>query len=202
MEEENEWTLTIVHIAGKLNQEADALSRLSIAGDYSIKKEVLEDDLKDWQEILYIGEGKKSERMRFNESLLGGGVCINTSTDTNNKQGIKENNRGQSLRNNDSTTFAGQVWWTQLKQITVREKELKESEKVLEMGSKMKKRNLKVPPGRILALEVNGDKREQDCSEIRWKLPDNQEMQLDLQQITGMEVWKGTRARYQPFGSI
>ncbi|KAA6382843.1 MAG: hypothetical protein EZS28_021626, partial [Streblomastix strix] len=44
--------------------------------------------------------------MRFNESPLGGGVCINTSTNINNIQDNKENNRGESLRNNDSTTFA------------------------------------------------------------------------------------------------
>ncbi|KAA6365388.1 MAG: hypothetical protein EZS28_039084, partial [Streblomastix strix] len=52
--------------------------------------------------------------------------------------------------------WQGQVRWTKLKEITAREKELGESEKGLEIGSKMKKKNLKVPPGRILALEVNG----------------------------------------------
>ncbi|KAA6374740.1 MAG: hypothetical protein EZS28_029732 [Streblomastix strix] len=51
-------------------------------------------------------------------------------------------------------SWPGQVWWTQFKEITVKEKELRESEKVLEMVPKMRSRNLKVPPGRILALET------------------------------------------------
>ncbi|KAA6374120.1 MAG: hypothetical protein EZS28_030352 [Streblomastix strix] len=49
IEEENGWILTIRHIAGKQNKEADALLRLSMAGDYSIRKEVLEEVLKEWQ---------------------------------------------------------------------------------------------------------------------------------------------------------
>ncbi|KAA6398098.1 MAG: hypothetical protein EZS28_006375 [Streblomastix strix] len=56
--------------------------------------------------------------------------------------------------------WPGQVWWTSLNEITVREKKLGESERVLECGLMM--RNLKVRPGRILALEANGDKMEQD----------------------------------------
>ncbi|KAA6387101.1 MAG: hypothetical protein EZS28_017370 [Streblomastix strix] len=70
------------------------------------------------------------------------------------------------------------------------------------MVSKMRKRNLKVPPGMILALEVNGDKMEQDYFEKYQKHPDYQEIQLDLQQITGMEFEGGIPAHYQPFGSI
>ncbi|KAA6367869.1 MAG: hypothetical protein EZS28_036606 [Streblomastix strix] len=66
----------------------------------------------------------------------------------------------------------------------------------------MKKRNLKVPTGRILTLEVNGGKMEQDYFELRQKHPDYLEMQLDQQQITGMEVGEGTHVRYQSFGSI
>ncbi|KAA6371961.1 MAG: hypothetical protein EZS28_032512 [Streblomastix strix] len=58
------------------------------------------------QEILYFGQGQKSGRMRFNEGLLGGRVCINTPTDTNNRQSSKENSRGESSRNNDSTALA------------------------------------------------------------------------------------------------
>ncbi|KAA6371685.1 MAG: hypothetical protein EZS28_032787, partial [Streblomastix strix] len=58
------------------------------------------------QKILYTGEGQKSCMMRLNENLLGGGVCINTPTDINNKQGNKENNRGESLWNNDSIKLA------------------------------------------------------------------------------------------------
>ncbi|KAA6387404.1 MAG: hypothetical protein EZS28_017073 [Streblomastix strix] len=69
------------------------------------------------------------------------------------------------------------------------------------MESKMKKKNLKVSQGRILALEVNGDKMEQDYFEMLQKHPDYQEMQLDRQQITGMEVEDDTSARYQPFGT-
>ncbi|KAA6394583.1 MAG: hypothetical protein EZS28_009887 [Streblomastix strix] len=98
--------------------------------------------------------------------------------------------------------WPGQLWWMQLKEITVGEKELGESEKVLEMGSKMWKRNLKVPPGRILALDVSGDKKEQDYFEMLYKHPDYQEMQLDLQQITGIEVGTGSLVHYQPFGNI
>ncbi|KAA6365389.1 MAG: hypothetical protein EZS28_039085 [Streblomastix strix] len=49
IEEENGWTLTIKHIAGKQNKEADALSSLSMAGDYSIKMEIFEEVLKEWQ---------------------------------------------------------------------------------------------------------------------------------------------------------
>ncbi|KAA6395020.1 MAG: hypothetical protein EZS28_009453 [Streblomastix strix] len=58
------------------------------------------------QEILYVGEGQKSEKMRLDKSHLGEGARINTPTDTNNSQGNKENNRGESLRNNDSTMLA------------------------------------------------------------------------------------------------
>ncbi|KAA6365665.1 MAG: hypothetical protein EZS28_038809 [Streblomastix strix] len=111
---------------------------------------------------------------------------------------IEENVQGIMIVLN----WPGQVWWTQLKEITVREKELGESGMVSEMGSKMKKRNLKVPPGRILALEVNWDKMEQDYFETLQKHPDYQEMQLDLQQITGIEVGEDTPVRYQPFGNI
>ncbi|KAA6385974.1 MAG: hypothetical protein EZS28_018500 [Streblomastix strix] len=98
--------------------------------------------------------------------------------------------------------WPGQVWWIELKEITMREKELDESEKVLEMGQKMSKRNLKVPLERMLVLEVNGGKMEQDYFDLHQKHPDYQEMQLDLQQITGMEVGEGTHAHYQPFASI
>ncbi|KAA6367867.1 MAG: hypothetical protein EZS28_036604, partial [Streblomastix strix] len=66
----------------------------------------------------------------------------------------------------------------------------------------MKKKNLKVSQERILALEVNGDKMEQDYFEMLQKHPDYQEMQQDPQQIIGMEVGEGTPARYQPFGSV
>ncbi|KAA6352717.1 MAG: hypothetical protein EZS28_051756, partial [Streblomastix strix] len=82
------------------------------------------------------------------------------------------------------------------------EREKGESEKVLEIGSKMRKRNLKVPPGRMLVLEVNGGKTEQDYFDLHLKHPDYQEMQLDPQLITGMEVGDNTLARYQPFGNI
>ncbi|KAA6314222.1 MAG: hypothetical protein EZS28_055621 [Streblomastix strix] len=98
--------------------------------------------------------------------------------------------------------WPGQLWWRQLKEIAVREKEVGESEKVLEMGAKMRRRNLKVPPGRMLVLEVNGAKMEQNYSDPHWKHPDYQEMQLDPQQITGMEVGEGMLVNYQPFGNI
>ncbi|KAA6399187.1 MAG: hypothetical protein EZS28_005294 [Streblomastix strix] len=133
------------------------------------------------QEILYFWQGQKSRRMRYNESLLGGGVCINIPTDTNNKQSNKENIKGDSSE---------------------RERKVGESEKVLEMGSKMRKRSLKVPPGRILVLEVNWDKMEQEYFDLHQKHPDYQEMQLDTQKITGMEVGEGTNAHQQPFRSI
>ncbi|KAA6379739.1 MAG: hypothetical protein EZS28_024734 [Streblomastix strix] len=58
------------------------------------------------QEVLYIRQGQKSGRMRFNESLLGGGVCINTPTDTNVQQSNKENSRGESSGNSNSTPLA------------------------------------------------------------------------------------------------
>ncbi|KAA6373723.1 MAG: hypothetical protein EZS28_030750 [Streblomastix strix] len=58
------------------------------------------------QEILYIRQGQEGGRMRFNENLLGGGICINTPTDTNNRQSNKENSRGESIGNNDSTPLA------------------------------------------------------------------------------------------------
>ncbi|KAA6370835.1 MAG: hypothetical protein EZS28_033638 [Streblomastix strix] len=98
--------------------------------------------------------------------------------------------------------WPGQLRWTQLKEIAVSEGEVGESEKVLEMGSKMRRRNLKVPPGRMLGLDVNGAKMEQDYFDMHQKHPDYQEMQLDLQQITGMEVGEDMHAHYQPFRSI
>ncbi|KAA6357214.1 MAG: hypothetical protein EZS28_047259, partial [Streblomastix strix] len=49
IEVENGCAFTIGHITEKQKKEANALSRLSMAGDYSIKKEVLEEVLKDWQ---------------------------------------------------------------------------------------------------------------------------------------------------------
>ncbi|KAA6365582.1 MAG: hypothetical protein EZS28_038892 [Streblomastix strix] len=58
------------------------------------------------QEILYFEQGQKSGRMRFNENLMGRNVCIDTLTDTNNRQSNKENSRGESPRNNDSTALA------------------------------------------------------------------------------------------------
>ncbi|KAA6391809.1 MAG: hypothetical protein EZS28_012667 [Streblomastix strix] len=58
------------------------------------------------QEVLYIRQGQKSGRMRFNENFLGGEVCINTPTDTNGEQSNKENSRGESSRNSNSTTLA------------------------------------------------------------------------------------------------
>ncbi|KAA6369041.1 MAG: hypothetical protein EZS28_035432 [Streblomastix strix] len=58
------------------------------------------------QEILYIGQRQESGRTRFNESLLGGGVCFDTPTNTDNKQSYKENNRRESVRDNDSTKLA------------------------------------------------------------------------------------------------
>ncbi|KAA6353834.1 MAG: hypothetical protein EZS28_050639 [Streblomastix strix] len=45
--------------------------------------------------------------MRFDENLLGGRVCTNSPTDTDNKQDNKENNRGENLKNNDSILLAG-----------------------------------------------------------------------------------------------
>ncbi|KAA6383939.1 MAG: hypothetical protein EZS28_020536 [Streblomastix strix] len=89
-----------------------------------------------------------------------------------------------------------------LKKIAVRENEFGESEKLLERGPMMRRRILKVPLGKILALEVNGDKMEQVYFEMSWELPDYQEMQLKQQQLAGMEVREGMQARYQPFGSI
>ncbi|KAA6369307.1 MAG: hypothetical protein EZS28_035166, partial [Streblomastix strix] len=58
------------------------------------------------QEIQYVGQGQKSGRMRFNEGFLGGGVCINTPTDTNGEQSNKENSRGESSGNSNSTPLA------------------------------------------------------------------------------------------------
>ncbi|KAA6356516.1 MAG: hypothetical protein EZS28_047957, partial [Streblomastix strix] len=58
------------------------------------------------QEILYIGEGQKSGKTRFNENLQRGRICINIPANTNNKQNRKENNRGERLRNNYSTLLA------------------------------------------------------------------------------------------------
>ncbi|KAA6368872.1 MAG: hypothetical protein EZS28_035601 [Streblomastix strix] len=46
---ENGMTFTIKHIPGKLNKMAEALSKLSMAEDYTIWMEVLEEELKDWQ---------------------------------------------------------------------------------------------------------------------------------------------------------
>ncbi|KAA6391965.1 MAG: hypothetical protein EZS28_012508 [Streblomastix strix] len=187
IEQENGWTLTIRRIAWKWNKEVGALSRLSMAGDYLIRNEVLEEVLKEWKveitvdllaarnnvkhkKFFTLANDKKTIRTRFYENFLRRRVSI--------------------------------IWWTQLKEITVREKEFGESEKVLEMGSKMKKRNMKVLPGRILALEVNGDKTEQDYFEMLQKHPDYQEIQLDLQCITGLDVEKSTSVLYQPFGTI
>ncbi|KAA6314576.1 MAG: hypothetical protein EZS28_055560 [Streblomastix strix] len=98
--------------------------------------------------------------------------------------------------------WPGQLWWTQLKKIAVSEREIGESEKVLEMGLKMRMRNLKVPPGRMLVLEVSGGKMEQDYFDLHQEHPDYQEMQLDPQQITTIEAGEGMHAHYQPFGSI
>ncbi|KAA6381327.1 MAG: hypothetical protein EZS28_023145 [Streblomastix strix] len=219
IEEENGWTLTIRHIAGKQNKEADALSRLSMAGDYAIRKEVLEEVLKDWQvgitvdlfaarnnakhsRYYTLGKDKKAEgrdSMRVSQeeefALIHPPIPIISRVI---RKIIEEKARGIMIVPN----WPGQIWWTDLKEITVREKELGESERVLEIGSKMRKRNLKVPPGRMLALEVNGDKMEQNYFEMLQKPPDYQEMQLDPQQIIGMEVGGDTPARYQPFENI
>ncbi|KAA6353832.1 MAG: hypothetical protein EZS28_050640, partial [Streblomastix strix] len=168
IEEENGWTLTISHIAGKQNKEADELSRTSMAGNYQIRKEMLEEVLKDWQEEITVNlfatrnnakynryytlgidkkaKGWDSVRVSWWEefALIHPPIPIISRVI---RKIIEEKAQGIMIVPN----WPGQIWWTELKEITVREKELGESEKVLEMGSKMKKRNLKVPPGRILA---------------------------------------------------
>ncbi|KAA6379633.1 MAG: hypothetical protein EZS28_024842 [Streblomastix strix] len=213
------WTLIFRHIAGKLNKEADALSKLPMAWEYSIRKEVLENVSKDWQVELTVdlfaarnnakhkryytlGKDKKAERrdsMKISRDekfpqihpLI---LIIRRII----RKILEEKAQGIMI----VPYWPGQIWWTQLKKITVKEKQLEENNKALKMGPKMKKRNLKVPSGRIFALEVNGDKMGQDYSQMLWKLPYYQEMQLYLQQITDMKVGEGTPARYQPFGSI
>ncbi|KAA6382032.1 MAG: hypothetical protein EZS28_022441 [Streblomastix strix] len=219
IEQENGWTLTIRRIAGKWNKEVGALSRLSIAGDYSIKNEVLEDVLKDWKVEITVDllaarnyakhkkfftsakDKKEQERDSMKISCEEEFTLICPPIPIIKRvisKIIEERVQGIII----VSCWPGQVWWTQLKEITVREKEFGESEKVFEMGSMMKKRNMKVLPGRILALEVNGDKTEQDYFEMSWMHPDSHENQLDLQSITGLDVEKCTPAPYRSFGTI
>ncbi|KAA6391251.1 MAG: hypothetical protein EZS28_013225 [Streblomastix strix] len=219
IEEENGWTLTIRHIAAKQNNKADKQSRLSMSEEYSKKSEVLEDVLKDWQAEITVdlfaarnsakckryyslgkdkkAEGRDSMIVSQEEEFAQIHPPIPIISRVIRKI-IEEKAQGIMI----VPCWTGQVWWTQLKEISVREKELCESEKVLQMRSKMRKRNLKDPPGRILALEVNGDMMGQECFEMLWKHPDYQEMKFKIQQITGMEVEEDTPVRYQPFGCI
>ncbi|KAA6372962.1 MAG: hypothetical protein EZS28_031511 [Streblomastix strix] len=219
IEQENGWTLTIRRIAWKWNKEAGALSRLSMAVDYSIKNEVLEEVLKDWkvgitEDLLAARNNAKHKKFftlaKDKKEQVRDSMIISCEeefplicppipiTKRVISKIIEERVQGIII----VSCQPGQVWWTQLKEITMREKEFRESEKVLEMGSKMKKRNMKVLPGRILALEVNGDKTEQDYFEMSWVHPDSHENQLDLQCITGLDVEKCTPVLYQPFGTI
>jgi hypothetical protein len=44
----NNYKIKTIHIPGVNNNEADALSRLSRSGDYSIKNQLLHNQLKEW----------------------------------------------------------------------------------------------------------------------------------------------------------
>ncbi|KAA6403414.1 MAG: hypothetical protein EZS28_001061 [Streblomastix strix] len=176
-EVENAWILTIRYIAGKLNKEADALSRLSMAEDYSIRKEILEEVLKDWQVKITVdlsaarnnAKHKRYYILRKDKKVDGGDAMripceqefalihpLKPIISRIVRKIIDERVQGVMI----VPSWLWKVWQIQLKEITDRERELGESVKVLEMGSKMKKKNLKVHPGRILDLEVNWDKME------------------------------------------
>ncbi|KAA6366853.1 MAG: hypothetical protein EZS28_037620 [Streblomastix strix] len=154
------------------------------------------------QEILQIGEGQKSERMILNESLLGGGVCINTPTDTNNKQSNKENSRGESSRNNDSSKLA------RISLVDVIEGNNSEREGIgreregIRDGIEDEEEESESSSGEDIGFRGKRDNMEQDYFETLQKHPDYQEIQLDLQQITGMEVGEDTPVRQQPFVNI
>ncbi|KAA6398567.1 MAG: hypothetical protein EZS28_005905 [Streblomastix strix] len=154
------------------------------------------------QEILYISKEQRRGRTRIYENFLGGRVSIIMSSNFINQKSSKENNGGKSLRNNNSTMLAGVSLVDIVRGNNGEREGVGECEKVLEIEPKVKNRNLKVSPGRILALEVNGDKTEHDYFEMLSKHPDYQEIHLDLQCITGMEVEKSTPAPYWFFGTI
>ncbi|KAA6361932.1 MAG: hypothetical protein EZS28_042540, partial [Streblomastix strix] len=178
IEEENGWTLTIRRIAGNPNKDADALSRLLIVGDYSTKRERLEEVLKGWQvEITVCLFAARIDAQYKSYYIL-----------TKDKKAYGQDAIRIPWEEKFVLIYPPTPKIIRLKEITVKEKKLGESEKVLEKGPKMRRRNLKVPPGRILALEVNRDKMEQNYFEMLQKPPDYQEMQLNPQQITGMEV--------------
>ncbi|KAA6355231.1 MAG: hypothetical protein EZS28_049242, partial [Streblomastix strix] len=141
IEEENGWTLTIRRIAGKSNKDVDALSKLLIVGDYSTKKERLEEVLKGWQVEITVylfaaridaqyksyytltkdkkAYGQDAIRIPWEEKF----VLIQPPTPKIIRI-LRKVIKGKAYGVMIVLSLPGQVCWTQLKEITVKEKKL------------------------------------------------------------------------------
>ncbi|KAA6352903.1 MAG: hypothetical protein EZS28_051570 [Streblomastix strix] len=132
------------------------------------------------QEILYLVEGQKGEGRDSMKIPLEGGVHTDTPTGTNNQQSNKKNNRGESLKKNDSTILAGVRLMDIIK------------------GNKYEREGI----GREREGIRDGTEDEEEKSESSSEEDISFRGKRGQDGITGMEVGEDTPVRYQPFWNL
>jgi hypothetical protein len=162
--EQNQIKIKAFHLRGIDNSTVDALSRLSRAGDYSIKKEILDNTMKQLKVELTIDafSNRKNKRTkRF--------ITINNDKLAEGRDGLQYPWTGETVLAHPPIPLIGRVlqkilkekttvvliapwwpaqyWWPTLMEMKEIALILGRSEEVLEMGNRMKKRGLKLPPG-------------------------------------------------------
>jgi ribonuclease HI len=160
------------HLPGVQNSSADALSRLEIAGDYQLDKDIFQSGLQTIQMFPEIDLFATEEN-----HLLPRFVTVKRSMSAIavNAFSINWNNLSiylhppiiliskclQKIIHDKAEAvivtpqWQGQTWWPLLQQITVRKVELGKSTEVLSPGFLMKSRNLKLPPGKLIMSKVS-----------------------------------------------
>ncbi|KAA6389766.1 MAG: putative Pol polyprotein [Streblomastix strix] len=174
--------LRVIHLPGVLNHTADSLSRLSRSGDYGIKKEILQQVLKEWNikiEIDAFANRKNRKTRRF--------YTVNKDKWAEARDGLSQNWTNKvilvhppiplipkslaKIKEENTTAIVivpiweGQYWWPMLQELKIKAKVLGKSQEVLEMGAKMKKRGLMLPPGEMGIFLITKMQKENNYSE-------------------------------------
>ncbi|KAA6358083.1 MAG: hypothetical protein EZS28_046390, partial [Streblomastix strix] len=164
--EEQQWEVKFRHIPGINNTEADSLSRLAVSGDYSVDKQVLQQVLDEWEIQITMDCFATRRNAKHNRYF-----SIESDSLAENWDGMEQSQECETpllhcpislipavihkveLEQEKSELIApiwkGQVWWTALMRITIRWKELRDSQNVLEEGSWIKLNKRKLSLGKI-----------------------------------------------------
>ncbi|KAA6361997.1 MAG: hypothetical protein EZS28_042477 [Streblomastix strix] len=217
--EEQQCEVKFRHIPGVKNTEADSLSRLAVSGDYSIDKQVLQQVLEEWEIQITIdcfATRRNAKHKRY--------FSIESDAFAENWDGMEQSWECEipllhcpislipaviykvELEQVKGIIIApiwkGQVWWTALMQITMRWKELGDSQSVLKEGAWMKRNKQKLPPGKIGIFMVDGERRESRYLRSAYQIQDQQDNQYKEQQMDGTEAGRDTHALQQYLQSI